>query len=417
MADGIFQTGAGATITLQNDTHADADLDGINDVYSAEDIDLKGLASGDCIDHNTNHRSYRFKATIQNGDGTGTAATTFKESNVVINFDNTKTYLVSATGAANRRTEFGALVQGAAGKPSGKDGVQMLMGAACTLRGQILLYNSYLKTSAGNINIIPGSAGLVGEIINCIMQSAGSFAIGQDTTGNLQRIFNLDLTSFASNVSGAVTNWGADFAERVTVATNTANNFIRTGARIRIKDLVLIGTLQGLTPADLSNTGVNEWDIVNPIWSGNANQYGVVNANVNEWFGYGIQVVNRDTGDPVANVPVKVTDVFGSVVVNAITDSNGHISFGTVGDVTENALKVRRRTNAALFNYFYPFTVQVNQTGAINSGFSNTNYKKDWPFTDLPSGFGQQFYPVYDIVPLLPIGSSSWFEVPVDVAS
>jgi hypothetical protein len=405
VANGITQPGvAGTTIFLQDDTHADASLDGVAGSYTLSDIVAKALASGDAISNGTFQRSYRMKASIFNGDNAGTAATTFKETNCGIFFDSGKTYTVVPTGSANRRTEFGTLVEGASGKPSGRDGVQMVCGTSLTFRGQILLYGSYIRTTSGAITLAPSSAGLAGEVINCIFQSAGSVLVGNDATGKLQRVYDLKILSSAASSAGAVTQWGADSAERITIVTNTANNFIRSTSRIRIKDLVLIGTLTGIVPFDLNNISSFDWDLVNPTFSGNTPQYDNSSISyINEWFGFDVLTVNGDTGAIVSGIPIQIYDSFGTLVIDAVTDADGRISYGTVGDITENALKVRRlRKLEYAFDDFYPFHIIANSGTGSNPAFAEQDYYINWASRDLPNGYGKQFSPMLEVIYLAP---------------
>jgi hypothetical protein len=399
MADGINQSAPLATITVQNDLHADADLDGVLDEYWLDDIVAKGLASGDVTDLGTTaEKSFRCKASIQNGDGVGTLATTLRGKNCSVEFDTGKTLLVSATGQANRKLELGTLVQGAAGKPSGKDGCKIVLGTATTIRGCVKLYGSYLRTTAGNLGFIPGASGLGGDMVNTILQAAGSLIIGQFSTGyNFARVYNLDMIG-TNAAGGIINNWGVDYAERITVALGGASAyFASTGAKLRIKDPVLIGTP---TVADFKNSGIYEWDLVNLVPSGNAPQYDNQSTQyINEWGNFGVMTVDPATGAIVSGVPIQILDAFGTELINDVTDADGHIEFGTVGDVTENALKIRRlKIGVYDFDYFYPLTVNVNLTGTPLPGWLGHSYKFNWPYRSLPSGYGRQYLPVMEII-------------------
>lgn len=413
MADGVSQPGgAGTTISIQNDTHADADLDGINDVYSFNDIVLKGLASGDAIDTgcNTADRTIRLRASLQNGDGVGTAATTLKDSNVSVIFDNTKALACSTVGSASRTFEFGEQILGPNGKPSGRNGVKIVAGASMTLRGIMKFFGCTLRSTTGSLNLIPGSQGLGGLIYNCIFFCQTTFAIGQDSTGRFLNIYNLDLVCNAASPSFVISNWGADQAERVTVACASPARFVSTGARLRVKDMVFIGSP---TEADVNSTGVQDWDFIEPIWSGNIKQvFGfVAGTYLNEWWRWlPIVIAAESSPAKLQNIPIKVLDKDGADLTGVLyTDSEGLVTYNLVDatlGIFDDVLKARRFSGtAAAWEERGPFTVRVNLDGVVRTDYLGTQYQFNFPRRTQTGG--DQFAPIFDVIRLVPVGGVS----------
>lgn len=405
MADGIT---CAATTTFQNDAHADASGDAIAGSYSFKDISVKCPANFPDLGA-LGQKVYRGAQNLQHGDGAGTSVTSLIDQNVGLIFDSGKTLSYSSTGQQNRVTRLGSLVQGASGKPSGKDGCQLILGGTTTFRGLVELYGCYLKTLVGGLNIVPGVTGLSSALINTLLLSASNIVIGT-VAGEILRVYNLDCVSLAASSAGAITNFNVLDAQRVTVASNTANNFIRSGAGVRIKDLVMIGTLQGVLPSELRNTGTEDWDVVNPTYAGNQNLHSVSGGgNINEWFGFGVLTVNKLTGALLSGIPVQMFDRFGTLVLEGLTDADGQIDFGTVGDITENAVRVRYATNGVnTYQNFFPFTVVVNQGIYRVPGYGAYEYQLNWAKRSLGS-FGDQFVPMLEVIYLEPNGPMTVF--------
>lgn len=417
MAAGITQPGgAGTTIQMEDNTNADADLDvGLGvDLYTLEDIVLKGLASGDAIDLGTNpaDKAWRLRASLQNGDNVGSQPTTLRGKNCTVCFDATKTYSVSTVGASNRRTEFGDKITSPNGKPGGKNGIKFIMAATSTWRGQIFIYGSLIATTVGNINLIPGIN--AGEIINAILQAPGTFAIGQSTTGNLSLVYNLDIVCTSASPANVIANWGADQAERVTVECSTPQRFISTGAVLRIRDLVLIGAP---TITDLLHSSTSDWDLIEPVYSGAALQIQTASAGryVNEWWRWLPILISASSGaSKIANVPVRLLDLDGVDLLGSgasaiqYTDSQGLIAYNPVDPtltIFDNVIKARRFVGgaSAAWEGRGPFTARFNLDGAILPGYLGTQFQFDFP-RRIYGAAQEQLSPVLDVVRLQPRG-------------
>lgn len=402
MADGISQPGgAGTTIFFESDAHADADLDGVLDKYHPQDIVVKALASGDAINLGTNIPSYKFRASVQNGDGVGTATTTFELTNVRVMFDATKTYLVNATGRANRWTKFGTKVQGAAGKPSGKNGVVLDVSANTSITGNILIYGSLIR-STGVLTINPAATGLTSEVINTILEATGNVSLGSGGFP-IQVAYNVDIVL---NGSAVVLLLGIAAAERLTISAGPSSPYcFNTGTGGSVRFLILIGT--PLTRDIRWNGAGGELDLIDVVWTGNAPQLEVIGTSyVNIWSS--CYPVTRDGGDGsiVANVPVELLDREGAVVASGITDALGNLTFGVAP--TDNAVKVRRLrfTGVLEDDDRGPFTWRVNYGPSALPAYLPSTKLFVWPYSDLPSGFGKQHLPLTDVLWMTRAGQS-----------
>ena len=399
MAAGITQPGAaGTTIFLEDDTNADANLDADNGTYSPADIVAKGLASGDEIDMGSFQKSFRSKASIQNGDGTGTATTTFKAQNLSLEFDNAKSYSVSSVGQANRWTKWGVKVQGAAGKPSGKNGVNINFNASTIIRGNQQIYASKLKQwGSGLFQFLPNATGLTAEMINTLLESVTASITVGTPGGPYQYIYNVDITLGGSSV---VSNLVGDFTERVTIAVTGSNpHHINTNSAFAVRDLVLIGTP---TIADIRASGASA--LINPTFSGNAPQYTLI-GQMDEHFSYDPVCQDYLLGSPVSGLPIRILDVDGNIIFDLTSDSLGGFSYNA-GTVYENALKARTIVGTGLVvTDRGPFRTRVNLDGATIATKAGYEYFWTWPYFNLPSTFGKQLLPITnEIIPIYPAG-------------
>ena len=168
VAAGITQSAPLATILVEDDANADASLDGIAGSYSFADLALKGLPSGDYADLTaalsaTLQKRYGSRASIQNGDGVGTAVTTIKDMNSGLILDSGKTIAVSGVGRANRYLELGERIDGV--KPSAKNGCELIVGGTLNYQGNFKLYGTTLQAIGTSLTLNPFVPGLVGEIV------------------------------------------------------------------------------------------------------------------------------------------------------------------------------------------------------------------------------------------------------------
>lgn len=373
------------------------------------------------IDNGTNRKSYRCTQDIQIGDtGVGTATTTLADTNVDIFFDSGKTLRARTTQQTSWYLRLGTKV-GTGDKASGKDGCMVVLSAAPAWPQQYYLYGCTIRQTSGQVNL--QSADGISEAINCLIQSsvAGAAPIALGTsTGRADNLYNVDISH--STTSQVLNNFGAVTAERLTIAAAAPTAFLLTGApSVTIKDLGLFGSP---TQSDLrwsTSAGVN-WQLIRPIWSGNAAKFSAANAGVNiavanacvEYWIYDVKCVDG-TGAGVSGLPVKVTDNIGNVQVDTTTDSNGRTSFGS--GITENALAMMDHyavSGTYTQRHRGPFLTEVNmsyQAGYNPNYFSHRYYWRPPGYDTITTSAGS-FEDVTDIVQMSApsSGASTWVE-------
>lgn len=393
---------SGTTLRCEDNANADANADGINGEYSFKDFALKDAVN--CVDLVTSHQSYRGVAGIQVGDGAGTALTTLKDKNASIIFNASRTLGVSSVGQSNHTIELGTKILGPNGKPSGRDGCKVVAQAITTLRGAVRLYGCHWKQGTSNFSVTPGVVGLLGELIDCIIDSVGTVALGA-AASELAEVFNLDITLTGAGASGVVTQWNVLKAQRVTIFTVSGNQCIATGGTVRVRDLILGGSPG---TADLRNTGVGEWDLNDTIWTGNGPQVSSTNNYINDWRPWQRTAINGNTLAPYANLPMLVLDKNGAIVVPlTYTDAQGNLNYGTTDPVTASSIKARRiiGVTSPVWEELGPFTARYNLDGATLPQV--LGHQEKFNFPRVTGAFGDQLQSINAPVPLTPLTGGS----------
>jgi len=347
----------------------------------------------------TSPESYRALVSLVNGDGGGTATTTLKETNATLTCDLGKPLNISPIGSANRTMQFGEKILGPNGKPSGKNGCRLVFeNSSISWAGIVKAYATQIRCS-GTFNYFPGTAGLPGEFVDVIIDTGGSIGLGLPATGKVDLLFNVDISLYGGGTT-VVANINSNYAERITIF-GTGQRLISTPNAVRVRDLILGGTP---TVADVNiSSAVNEWDIAEPIWSGNAPQANSNLANsayINEWWRWLPVTQEERTGAFIASVPLKVLDVDGTEVLPlTYTDVNGMISYGASDLITQNCLKVRRgkRTSSVwAWQKRGPFRVRVNLDGATLGQYPG--YEKYFDFEYTSQTGGDQYRPLFPVL-------------------
>jgi hypothetical protein len=397
VAPGITQpSGAGTTIFVEDDAHADAGGDGS---YSFLDIATKFPA--DFNDLGTSIKAYRARVSVQNGDGAGSALTTIKDQDCAVFFDTGRTLLYSLVGQGNRTLELGVKVQGAAGKASGRRGVGLWLGASSLIRGNHKIYGSMVKASGvnANLNLAPTIQGCTTEIINSILRATNQVVCGSLAV-SLTLIYNGDIDTDSLTLA-PLSQFRYDDAERAVIAANGGPAMVNTSGAVIARDLVFVGTP---TEGDLRNSGVSTWDMVNPTWSGNNFPISTVCIGpVREWWSYDVFIHDPATGLAIANVPIRLLDGSGVTVVSGISDADGRIVFGA--GIYRNAVHVRTHISVAGVRSLTdngPFTTRVNLDGVPVPGYVGYSYAWMWPRAALASGYGHQLISVMDPIRMVP---------------
>lgn len=381
MADGIQQAAPGAVVTYQNNANADA---GGDSNYDLVDIIAKALPSGDFISNTTFEPSYRSRATIQSGDGIGVATTTLRIKRATLLFDSGKTLAYSTVGSSSRITNFGDKVVTPSGKPGGKNGPNIILGAAPIFRGILNAYDALIRNAGtGAINIIPGTAGLSGELIDCTIETttgAGNFAI---SSGSIFFPYMYNVVIVLGG-TGVVTQFVVTYAELIKVVVGGTGAYcFNTGGVVRIRGLVLSGSP---TTADMRASGAVDWDLVDFEPTDAVKMVDdVCVPNINFWALYLPFICATDALAGLADCPVKVLDGSGNIVVPVTyTNTLGLITHGIAGDQTQDAVKVRSAhapVGTVLYTEYGDFTFRYNLDGTVLPGYVGQEITCSWPRT------------------------------------
>lgn len=404
MAVGVTQPGGAGTIIYIYDDLSSASGTG----YTPAEI--SAAFPVDVVPGGTLEPSYRFLVDLQIGDvGAGTATTTLVAKNLTCSWDNTRTLRWRATQTSSWFWTMGTKV-GSGNTASGKDGATFIFGAATSPQGSVLLYGSTIKTRVGAFQINGTTSGVTKEIVNCIIQSevAGIAPIAFGAASLLfDNMYNVDIShSTGSQVLSAMI---ATAAERVTISAATPSTFLLTSLAVPVlaKDLRLFGT-PTLSDLRFSAVGAINWQLIRPIFSGNAPKFSTASAGnptltsaTWEYWLYDVKVVDGVTGLGISGIPVKVTDAIGNVQVDTTTDANGQISFGS--GLTANAVIVMDHYMVASTytqRHRSPFLFEFNTGAGRNNNYAQRRYYANWPGKESVTTSGGTFEDVGDIVAL-----------------
>jgi hypothetical protein len=400
---GIFQPGgAGTTIRLHDDT------DGTNHAAAPGPHTFAEIAAAFPADFTalgTNEPSYRGLVSVQIGDSTiGSQTTTLADTNKTVIWDATRTLTNATTNLASWFLNLGTKV-GTGNRASGKDGCTLVFGAATTLNENLALYGCTLKSRTGAVTF-GGVSGPTREIVDCIIQSAAAgttpILTGIDPLTNA---YNVDISHVTTaQVCG---NFNFTAAERITISAAAPSSFVFAGAPSQSwKDIVFFGSP---TQSDLrwSVSGATNWKIIRPTYSNSGNpkfSSGVITitpANgCQEFWGYNAKVIDRN-GLGIANIPVKLTDTLGNVLVDALTDATGQISFGS-GITADFVPVVDHYTTAGVYaiRHRSPFLSEINTGVNRNTNYQSRTFTWFWHGYSTYTTTAGSFADVNDVVPI-----------------
>lgn len=413
---GIFQPGgAGTTIRLHDDT------DGTNHASAPGPHTFAEIAAAFPADFaalGTNEPSYRGLVSVQIGDSTiGSQTTTLQDTNKTVIWDTGDTLTNATTNLTSWFLNLGTKV-GTGNTASGKDGCTLVFGAATALNENLSLYGCTLKTRTGAITI--GSVtGPTRELVNCIIQSAASGTTPILTgISPLSNAYNIDISHVTTaQVCG---NFNFTNAERLTISAAAPSSFILAGAPSQIwKDIVFFGS-PTLSDLRWSAAGAIQWKILRPTYSNSGQpkfSSGAITISVadatQEYWGYNVKVVDR-LGVGVANIPVKLTDTLGNVLVDTLTGSTGQITFGS-GITADFVPVVDHYTTAGVYTLRHrsPFLSEINTGINRNPNYHSRTFTWFWHGYSTYTATAGSFADVNDVIPIEDAsgGGTSWIEL------
>lgn len=398
---GITQPGgAGTTIFFEDNTAAPNGL-----YYRAQDF--AAAFPADFVDLGTfGRKAYRGKVTVQNGDGAGVATTTWKDTRVDVYFDNTKTYLISSTGLANRYTEFGLLATSANGEPIGYDGCHLYCGAnpfGAANAANFKLYDSsienYNATAAtSRVLLAPNVVGAVTDIVDTkVFTLAGTqaFGIGGITAGILGRARRINSIGLGAGIQGHIVQWNCPDADHINFYWPNGDKKLNTGGYVRIANPDFFGPSSG---EDIRSTQATI--MLNPNWSQNCIKYTQSSSFAEEWLELGCLFTKTDAYTPIQGVRVEIWDPFDKRwILDTYSNAQGTLDFLAPQSVGEsppffpagpfntypyapfrNALMIFGHNNDGVMHEHYPFTMVINR-GRVLGQYEEKVIKFTFPYS------------------------------------
>jgi hypothetical protein len=398
MAAGITQPGgAGTTIMLQDDVHADAGGDGSykrSEIYAKYPADFLDVAA--VLGVTLPKPLFISKVSLQNGDGAGTAATTFKDQDGSLWFATGKTYIVSAVGVANRMTELGIEVPGAIGKPTGRNGMDMWCGLTPTIRGNMKIHAGKIDTIGGLV-FQPGATGLTARLIDMILEATGNMGFGT-SAGEMSFIYNVDGVSLGAGAAGGLVQFNCPSAERLVFSAPNASEIIRTGGQVKVKDMVMVGSASNA--ADMRNSsGIGPWILVDCTYSGLNPQADLATTDIEDWRTWNLRVM-RDAGVTCVSKRVKLLDEDLVAIVDAITDAEGQVTYGS--GMNAGSVKVRATPASLVVNERAPMTLIINDPTFADYDPTLESYSRPYTWPGKNYANGRQPSAMNDVITLGP---------------
>lgn len=369
-------------------------------------------------DLGTNAKSYRSQVSLQIGSGVGSATTTLNDTNSTLIFDNTRTLTWQNSTTTSWNVNLGTKV-GSGNTASGKNGSVVVLGAATTVRGNLALYGTTLKTTSGAITFA-SVVGCTNDFQNLLIQSSvtGVAPILPQSLATSAVFYNVDFSH--STTSQVLASFVSTAAERITVCATAPTTFLQTAvSQLSVKDLKMFGS-PSTSDIRWSGPGPVNWQLVRPGFTLLAPKFSGSAANPNlaaatwEYWLWDVKVVDG-AGAGIANVPVKLTDVTGEIQVNTTTGSDGQVTFGS--GITANAVKVMDHYMVAGPTYAQrhrsPFLVEINTGSGAIVGLQSRRYYFNWPGYESITTSAGTFEDVADIISLgEPSGAATnWTEL------
>lgn len=399
---GLVQaTGFGGNVTFQDDLLS---LSGVQLVgYNEAEMALAFPA--DIIADGANVPGYRFRVSVQNGDGVGTAITTWKASRSKLSWDAGKTYIENTVGRVNRFTEWGLLTTGPDGEPIGYDGVEAYFGATTTCAGKF--YGCELRAVNGTsaLNIQAVVAGRTVDLVDTDVFTTGSQSYGSNAVA-ITRVRRLTAAGSGSALNGRITTFNCPDTDVITVAFPNGGNKISTNGSHAIRRLRCIGNSSN--GFDLQVTQSAQY--LNIEWSEACAKNGGAGFTLEEWASFGVKVSSGSPATPVAGALVELIERpvsqggLGRTVVSATTDALGRVTFtpaasprfGNVPFAVPCVLVAGSDVAGTAAMEMGPFTLRVTA-----AGFDVEEMEFDWDYTLFQTNL-KQYNPMSLAVELKP---------------
>lgn len=371
----------GGDITIEDDVHGDTAYDstisGYQSGYSPEDLYQRAVALGwkaadavtgavlktpGAVPH------YLFKVNVQNGDGVGSAVTTFRATRCTFEFEDGKAYKVSATGRANRHVHFGSLQENAPSEPTGYDGVDATFGADTNLEGNHRVYGSRVVQAKGRLSIRREGSAQISDVVGSVLETLEPSGLGINfgaLTQDNDRVFDMKV-NILGHPSGGIQIFNVKNARKIKAGGIALIPFGSPTVYLRLRDAAIAG-VPGT--ADIRSPSQGS-DLIDITWSRQAPQ--TIGTTPNIWATWLPTMVDA-AGVPESGAFVELKDVEGIVILSASSDAQGQITYSTasptgLGDLIADAVCVKKIASSPY--YRGPFTVYVN--GVARRTF-------DWP--------------------------------------
>lgn len=420
MAAGITQPGgAGTTIYIYDDS----DTSGGRAAGPYTNAQISAAFPVDWVDNGTQEKSYRAKVSLQIGDtGTGTASTTYSDTQGNVFWDAGKTLIARATQTTSWLTSLGSKV-GTGNTASGRLGTKVNLGLTSgteLLRGKLTFYGVALRTARPIVYIPPSDLDGT-EFVNCIIDTTlatgNALSLGVAAT-RITNMYNVDFTG--ATTGSLITSWGVAAAKRLTMAVPTPTTFFAPNAAATLEEIVLIGSP---TTSDMRWTGSAAiWNLIRPTFTGNAPKFSATGAVPNlanstkEYWGFDVKVVDRN-GNAIAGIPVKLTDVAGVDQVDTTTLSTGDLAYGSGATANHVIVADHYVTGANTYTLRQrsPFEIKCNMPDQVgyNPNYLSRHYKFNWPGSETYTTSSGTFEDMNDVLNLEEQSGTptSWIEL------
>ena len=391
MAAGITQPGgAGTVIYIMDDASSSSGLG-----YTFAEISAAFPA--DFVALGTTPESYRGAVDVQIGDETqDDATTTLLDTNVHVTWDTGKTLLTRTTETYNWMIRLGTSVYSATTGYVGVNGCDLTFGAATTLYATCGFFGCKIVCMGGAFVISSQSLG------DPTIEGFHSSTVEHRGTAATDAFLFADplvssLIVANRSVFIAATTTGPMFTSAAVASLGSGNIFIGNPTSfVKSADIAgyftdpsFVGTpsvadIYVDTALDIAYGG---WVFTRPRWTGNAPRFAfgyepvAIDGAQEKWY-FDVKVVDIN-GDPIAGIPVSLTDALTNLVIGQDTNAEGRLDPEGAWPVT-----VRDHYADSGLNYLTrdrsPFTLTVNSKSSpsYNSAYLTRTWVFDWPGLD-----------------------------------